>query len=176
MGVQTTYSYTTPKGVAGGLLDISPYSIDSRINEETDEKSLRYGMGAVVGTSPGKTVLIPSDASTAAQFEGIVLTGFNVEQDRHGEVYVYPKQTVGILKYGGAWARVAPGLTIAYGDPLYLVIDGDDAGLFSNEPTDAIAIGGRFVGGLGTGNIAPVELYNQGAAIASLEARVTALE
>ena len=33
MSGQLTYTYHTPKGVAGALVDISPYSIDSRTNE-----------------------------------------------------------------------------------------------------------------------------------------------
>lgn len=28
--MQNSYSYKTPKGVAGGLLDLSPYSVDSK--------------------------------------------------------------------------------------------------------------------------------------------------
>jgi hypothetical protein len=161
MSAQTSYSYQTPKGVAGSLFDLAPYSIDSRINGETDPGKLKFGMGAVQGTVPGSDVKVPTGADTAAKFEGVVLTGFTNEMNREGDVVIFPGQTVGVLRYGKPWARIADGITVAYGDPLYLITDGADAGLFSNVSTDAIAVQGRFIGTSGSGNIAPVEIFNQ---------------
>jgi hypothetical protein len=160
MSAQTSYSYTTPKGVAGGLLDLAPYSIDSRINGETSKDTLKFGMGVVQGATPGSDVKIPTSAATAAQFDGLALTGFTAQMDMAGDVNVYPAQTVGVLRYGKAWARVVTGLTIAYGDPLYLTTTGANAGLFTNAATSAIALAGRFLGPAGQGDIAPVELFN----------------
>ena len=160
MSVQTQYNYQTPKGVAGSLFDISPYSIDSRINGEDEAGKMMFGMGAVRGGNPGTNVLVP-DGSDAMDFEGVVLTGFNNEQTMAGEVKVMPLQTVGILKYGKAWARIVDGDTPKYGDKLYLVVDGDDAGLFTTDDTDTVEIKGMFIGTKGTGNVAPVELFNQ---------------
>ena len=54
---QLSYSYQTPQGVAGGLLDIAPYSIDSRLNGETDENSMMFGMAAVQGPNSGLDVV-----------------------------------------------------------------------------------------------------------------------
>ena len=50
-----------------------------------------------------------------------------------------------------------------YGDSLYLVISGDDAGCFTNaaEEGSTIAVKGRFIGSKGTGNVAPIELFGQ---------------
>lgn len=38
MSAQTSYNFHTAHGVAGGLFDISPYTSDSRNNEEADGK------------------------------------------------------------------------------------------------------------------------------------------
>jgi hypothetical protein len=157
---QTSYNYTTPKGVAGSLYDITPYSVDSRLNGEATADALKFGMGAVQGATPGSDVKLPTSASEGGQFEGLVLTSFTQEMNRAGDVKLYPKQTVGVLRYGKAWARVVPGLAIAYGDPLYLTVDGTDAGLFTNDDTDTLAVAGRFIGGVDASDIAPVELYN----------------
>ena len=161
MSMRNSYTYQTPKGVAGGLMDISPYSIDSRVNGETDADALKFGMGAVQGGSPGVDVVVPNDADTADKFEGVVMTGYTNEMDMLGDVRIQHLKTVGILRYGKAWARIVKGITPAYGDALYLVNDGTDAGLFTNDATDTLEINGRFIGTAGTGDIAPVEIYNQ---------------
>jgi hypothetical protein len=185
MAVQNSYNYNTPKGVAGGLYDLSPHSVDSRINGETEPDKLKFGMGAVQGANPGTDVKAPTDTDTADKFEGLLLNGFTNEMDYHGDVKIYPLQTVGVLQYGKGWARVVPELTIAYGDPLYLVKSGDNAGLFTNEADGNIAVNGAFGKESGTGNVHLVVIYNQSAtadteanaeAISSLDARVTALE
>jgi len=166
MAGQTTYGFTPPRGLAGTLLDIANLKdIDSRVNAETEVDVMLFGMGAVQGNNPGVDVLVPTDASTPEQFEAIVMTGHTQQMTMGGEVHVYPAQTVGILRWGRAWARVVDGVTPAYGEPVFLVIDGDDAGWFTNDDGggDNMAINGRFYGGLGTGNIAPIELYTPNA-------------
>ena len=162
---QLFYGYTTPKGVAGGLMDIAPYAINSRVNSEDEPGVLKFGMGAVVGTTPGVDVLVPDTDSTPSQFEGLVLTGFTNQMSMTGDVRIFPKQTVGLLRYGNAWARIDPDSTPAYGDQLYLITDGETAGLFTNDDGngDNLAINGRFIGGPDAGDIAPVEIYNQSA-------------
>lgn len=178
--MQTSYSYTTPKGVAGGLMDLSPYSVDSRINGETTLGALKFGMGVVQGATPGTNVKLPTSASTADKFEGLLLTGFVQEMDAEGGVAVKPKQTVGVLRYGKAWARVPKNTTAAYGDKLYLITSGNNAGMFTNVATGNLAVNGRFIGAVDTTDIAPVEIFNQSAAITAevddLDMRVTALE
>jgi len=165
MGVQTAYNYATPRGIAGGLYDLSPYATNSRLNGETEAGALKFGMGAVSGDNPGTDVKRPASGDTADKFEGIVMTGFTTEQDINGNVVVMPGQTVGLLSYGRIWARIKSDITPQYGDSLYLIIDGDEAGLFTNANTESeltvLAVKGRFIGGKGTGNVAPVELFNQ---------------
>jgi len=162
MSGQLSYTYHTPKGVAGSLVDINAYSIDSRANGETRPGVMRFGMGAMIGESPGVTVRVPDASMTdASLFEGIVMTGFTQQMTMHGDVNVYPAQTVGILRWGRAWALVPDDVFPEYNDPAYLIVDGDDAGKFTNEAADNVAIKATFIGGRGTGAVAPVALYNQ---------------
>lgn len=158
--MQMNYSYQTPKGVPGGLADIAPYAINSRLNGESEAGILKFGMGAVYGDDPGKTVAVPDSTAVSNKFEGVVLTSFTQQQALEGGVKIYPKQTVGILRYGYAWARVAPDITISYGDKLYLITDGDNAGLFTNDDNDGMAVNGRFVDDVDNGTIAMVEIFN----------------
>ena len=163
MSGQLTYTYQTPKGVAGALVDISPYSIDSRTNAETKIDAMLFGMGAMQGETPGVNVLVPTDSMTGELFEGVVMTGYTQQMTIGGEIHIYPAQTVGVLRWGRAWARVVDGVSPVYGDALFLVKTGADAGLFTNDDGGGsnLAINGRFYGGLGNGNVAPVEIHNQ---------------
>lgn len=84
MGVQKTYSYATGKGVAGGIYDMFHYPVDSRFNEEATGK-LHFGVGVVTGKVPGSSVALPTGASTADNFEGVVINGFDRQQDLEGK-------------------------------------------------------------------------------------------
>lgn len=55
MAAQLDYSYTTPKGVAGGKYDIAFDEVITRKNEEADGV-LKYGMAAMIGTNAGSDV------------------------------------------------------------------------------------------------------------------------
>lgn len=92
MSVQTTYKYATPKAVAGGIVDMYYYQIDTRYNEEENGK-LRCGVGVVAGTVPGSNIALPTTGKTAADFEGVVVNGFTNVHDLDGKVYVANRQT-----------------------------------------------------------------------------------
>ena len=159
--MRTNYNYQLPRGVAGSLYDLAPYAIVSRINDETERGRMKYGMGAMQGSSPGATVAVPTGGRQAREFEGIVMTGFTTEMDMDGNVNIRHQQTVGVLRYGNAWARIPEGVEPSYGQNVFLVTNGANAGLFTNAAAGNMAISARFIGGRGTGNIAPVELFNQ---------------
>ena len=162
---QTSYGYRQQAAVPGGLRDTSPHSIVARANGETEPGAVRFGMGVVQGASPGANVKLPGGASTAGQFEGVVTAGVK-SIDLQGAVMTGETDTLGILKWGKVWVRLAAGVgAVAYGDALYLVTSGDDAGKFANEESDAIPVNGVFIGGMESGGIAPVELFNQGPAL-----------
>jgi hypothetical protein len=157
---QLSYGYQVPRGTPGGLLDLSNHNIVSRTNGAAMPGAMRFGMGVVQGSAPGKDVAVPGPAATAAVFEGVVQCGGTTEhQHITGEVILYPNVTVGVLNQGSIWALVTEDAEPAYGDPLYLVKDGDDAGLFTNDDTDTLALNGRFLGPKDNG-IAPVGLYS----------------
>lgn len=155
MGVQKTYGYATSKGIAGGIYDMYHYPVDSRFNEEEDGK-LTFGVGVVPGKIPGSSVALPTSESTAKDFEGVVINGFDRQQDLDGKLYILNNQNVGVMRRGRVWVRLATSAAPAYGDELHMIVEGAEAGFFAKE--GGIAIPGRFIGTANNG-LAPVELY-----------------
>ena len=157
--IQNNYGYESQRGVPGGLVDSSPRSIISRANGEATP--VKFGYGVVCGGKPGVDVKLPVATSEADSFEGIVMADI-AERDINGAVANNPTRMLGILEWGKAWVRVADSLTIAYGQQVYLITKGDDVGKFTNDDDggDNLAINGRFIGAVDSGDIAPVKLYN----------------
>ena len=58
MSVQTSYTNATPRGIAGGLYDLSNHMVDSRRYHDTTR--LQFGTGVVIGENPGEDVAKPS--------------------------------------------------------------------------------------------------------------------
>ena len=161
MSAQTAYRFSTPIGVAGGLVDIAPKAIDTLVNEENTGVML-FGIGVVQGTTKGRTVKKPTNAATAATFEGITVNGLTTEYTMEGKISIRKGVGIGIMRYGRIYGRVATGATPAYGDPIYMVKTGDEAGYFTNASEGALAVKGRFLGSVDSSNqIAPIELFNQ---------------
>lgn len=162
MSAQNVYSYNNPIGGAGGLVDLSPVEINTFANEE-NTRVLKFGMGVVAGTEAGKQIKLPVAASTAGAFEGVVTNNRTRERDLEGDLYIRKGAAVGVLRYGKIFVRLATGIEPAYGDALYLIKSGDDAGCFTNASGEtAVAVKGRFIGGKdATNGVAPVELFNQ---------------
>lgn len=160
MSVQTSYTNATPRGIAGGLYDLSSHMVDSR--RYNDTARLQFGTGVVIGENPGEDVAKPKAASTAADFEGVVMNGGTTEQTMTGEVYVMAGQTVSVMRYGRIWVRVSPEAHPAYGKDAFLVTDGEQKGKFttSDDSATKIAVPMRFIGGRDNG-IVPAELYHQ---------------
>lgn len=161
--MQTSYSYNTSMGAAGGIVDLAPHYIRSFINE-ADTGAVLFGMGVVTGTNAGKGVKVPATADTATKFEGIVTNRRTTELDLEGNLTLRNKCALGVMQYGLIYALVAEDVTVAYGDPVYLLTSGDEAGYFSNEaatsPATSVAVKGRFLSAVDNG-VAIVELFNQ---------------
>jgi hypothetical protein len=86
--------------------------------------------------------------------------------DLQGNSAIGKTDTLGILEWGKTWVRLKSEIeSVAYGDRLYLVVSGEEAGKFSNTAVNAVAVNGKFIGGIESGDIAPVRLFNQDAAI-----------
>jgi len=159
--LQTRYGYTSQRNVPGGLADSSPNNeIVSRANAETDSTAIHFGMGVVRGDIAGENIKLPVAASTAALFEGVVLTT-QMELGVEGEQRNPGTRMLNVLESGKAWVLIPEGLEVAYGDPVHLIKDGADAGRFTKTSgTNAIALKGRFIGKADSGDIAPIHLYN----------------
>ena len=157
--VQTTYGFNTPIGQAGGLYDLSPLAIDSFLNEAATG-AMKFGMGVVKGTDAGTGVAVPASGAEAGDFEGIVVNRRTTENALDGGPVLKNKCTVGVLRYGRIYGLLATGATPAYGDAVYMVASGNDAGCFTSTSTGNLAIKGRFLTGAHDG-IAVIELFNQ---------------
>lgn len=158
MSAQTNYTYFPQHGAPGGIVDVSPLAINSR-SVENDTGVVFPGMGVVTGTTAGVQVKLPASGATAATFEGVVVNGRTTERDLAGDLYVRHNAAVGVARWGRIYVRVPSGVTTAYGDALYLIPTGNDAGCFTNSSTNNVAIKGKFIGTV-DGNAAPVELFN----------------
>lgn len=156
MSVQKTYGFANGRGIAGGIYDMFHYPVETRFNEE-DNGVLRFGVGVVRGSIPGSNVLLPTEESTAADFEGVVVNGFSNQQDLEGKVFIMNNQNIGVMRQGKIWVRVAEDEAPAYGDAVYMVAEGEEAGFFGTEGD--IAINARFIGAANNG-LAPIELFD----------------
>ena len=160
MAVQTAYNWTTGKGIAGGLVDLTPHAIDSFINEE-ETGVLKPGIGVMTGTTAGKQIKKFTGSGT---FEGVVNNNRSTEYDLDGHIRMHKGAGVGVVRWGRVYVRVAANVQIAYNDPLYVVKTGNETGFFTNTAGEsgsetATAVNGRFLGPVENG-IAPVELFN----------------
>lgn len=170
MSAQTRYGYSSPIGAAGGIVDLAPYAIDAFLNEE-DTGKMQFGMGVVTGSKKGTGVKLPVKASTAANFEGVTTNRRTTEYDVEGDLKLRKAATIGVMRYGRIYVRVAAGIKPGYGDSLYLITEGDEAGCFTNAAASTeqgsadkatVAVKGRFLGGVDTSaQIAAVELFNE---------------
>lgn len=156
--MQTRYTYFGYKGNPGAIVDLAPHEIDSRLNEE-DAGVLKFGVGVIKGTQPGKTVKMPTEGATTAQFEGITVNNRTTEYDREGVLSVRKNAAVGIMTWGRIFGRVATGATPAYDDAAYLIVSGTEAGCFTNTSgSNTIEINARFLASVENG-VAEIELF-----------------
>lgn len=158
MSAQIHYGYNTPMGAAGGIVDLAPFAIDTFLNE-AENGVMKFGVGVVRGTNPGVNVKLPS--ATGDKFEGIAVNNRTTEYDLEGNLAIRKGASVGVMRYGRVYGRVAEGVKPAYGDPVYMVASGKEAGYFTNVADGAIAVKARFLGTVdATAQIAQIELFN----------------
>ncbi len=138
MAAQTSYGFSSPKGVPGGLYDLSAHEVSTRQAEGSD---LSFGAGVVVGTNAGVDVALPTADSTAADFEGVVVhNSVMVEMDMDGTVTIGDQKTVGCLHHGKIWVKIGESAEPAYKAKVYLITDGDEAGLFTTSADEATKV------------------------------------
>ena len=161
MSAQNKYGYRTPLGTAGGIADLAPYAVDTFINEE-ESGAMKFGAGVVRGSTPGKNIALPSADSEPADFEGIAVNSRTAEYDTDGRLRILKGASIGVMRYGRIYGLVAAGAEPEYGEPAYLITDGDEAGYFTSNEADGIAVKARFLGRTdSSANIAVIELFSQ---------------
>jgi hypothetical protein len=158
MAVQTTYGFSFPKGVPGGLFDLSAHEVATR---QTEGNGISFGVGVVVGTNKGTDVTLPAASSAAEDFEGVVIhNSAMVEMDMENRVVIGDKRTIGCLQHGRVWVKTGEKAVPAYKEAVYLITDGEEAGCFttSDDPATKIAVNAVFLGETDDG-IANAEFY-----------------
>lgn len=158
MSAQTRYGYSTPMGAAGGIVDLAPYVIDTFLNEE-ESGDMKFGFGVVQGTKPGVNVKKPAEDTDV--FEGITVNNRTTEYDLEGKIHIRKSAAIGVMRYGRVYGRIAENANPQYGEPVYLITTGEEAGCFTNEKS-GIAIKARFLSGVDKSTkVAMIELFNQ---------------
>ncbi len=158
MSAQTSYNHRTQVAVAGGIVDLAPYAIDAFINEAENGK-MKFGVGVVAGTTPGRNFNYPTSDSTEDDFLGVTVNGRTTEWNLEGDILIRESVSLGVMAYGRIFCRVAADTDVAFNDKCYLITDGDEAGYFTNDEGAGAFEVGRFLGPCDpTLQIAPVEL------------------
>ena len=110
--VQTSYGFGFPKGVAGGLFDLSAHDVTTR---QAEGDGVAFGLGVVVGTNKGTDVKLPATGATSDDFEGVVVhNSVMVEKDMDNNVSINSKRTVGCLHFGRIWVQTGAAAKPAY--------------------------------------------------------------
>ena len=138
MAAQTSYGFGCPKGVAGGLFDLSAHEVSTRQAEGT---GISFGIGVVTGTNGGTDVKIPTSEAVPRDFEGVVVhNSVMVEMDMDNKVAIGDKRTVGCLHHGKVWVKTGKNAVPKYREKVYVITDGDEAGLFTTSADTATKV------------------------------------
>lgn len=146
MAAQTSYGFGFPKGVAGGLFDLSAHDVTTR---QAEGNGVAFGLGVVVGTNKGTDVKIPTSAATSDDFEGVVVhNSVMVEKDMNNNVSIDSKRTVGCLHFGRIWVQTGSSAAPAYKEKVYMITDGEEAGKFttSGDSATKVEVNAVFLG------------------------------
>lgn len=137
MAAQTSYGFGFPKGVAGGLYDLSAHEVSTR----QAEGNTTFGVGVVVGTNKGIDVKAPTAASTSSDFEGVVVhNSVMTELDMNNKLSIADKRTVGCLHHGKIWVKTGEKASPVYKEKVFLITAGDEAGLFTTSADTATKV------------------------------------
>ncbi|RHQ50905.1 hypothetical protein DWY37_03715 [Roseburia sp. AF25-13LB] len=166
--VQTSYGFGFPKGVAGGLFDLSAHDVTTR---QAEGDGVAFGLGVVVGTNKGTDVKLPATGATSDDFEGVVVhNSVMVEKDMDNNVSIDSKRTVGCLHFGRIWVQTGEKAKPVYKDKVFLITDGAEAGKFTTSADSSatkVEVNAIFLGETDDG-IANVE-FRPGAVVKNAE-------
>lgn len=150
MAAQLNYGFSTPKGVAGGKVDLADDIVASR-TVEAEDGVLKFGMAVAVGENAGDGIKLVSEGTTKEQIDGVLLHAANTEQDMSGKVVIKKGTTQSVMRKGHVWGRLASNAEPTYNKPAYVVATGEDAGCFTHEADSNIDIGAVFGNASDTG-------------------------
>lgn len=136
MAAQLNYGFSTPKGVAGGKVDLADDIVISR-TIEAEDGALKFGMAVAIGTNAGDGIKMVSSSTSAKNVEGVLLHAANTEQDMNGKVVIKQGTTQSVMKKGHVWGRLSSDAVHQYGEKAYVVVDGDEAGSFTHTSAAA---------------------------------------
>lgn len=159
MAVQTNYKFGFPKGIAGGLFDLSAHEVVTRQAEGTETS---FGIGVVIGTNKGIDVKLPTTDATSQDFEGVVVhNSVMIEMDMNNQVKIGEKRTVGCLHHGKIWVKTGANAVPAYKEKVYLITDGEETGMFTTSADSAtkVEVNAIFLGETDNG-IANAEFFS----------------
>jgi len=156
MSAQTTYKFNPVMGAAGGIVDLAPYEVNAFIVEE-NTGVMQAGVAVVSGTKAGSDIKLPT--STSGHFEGITTNRRTNEHGLEGETYIRKGQALGVMRYGRIYGRVKTGVSVAYGEQVYVLVSGDEKGYLTNVSTDNMPINATFQSAVDNG-VAIVEIAN----------------
>lgn len=146
MAAQTSYGFGFPKGVAGGLFDLSAHEVSTR---QAEGNGVSFGIGVVIGTNGGTDVKIPTSEATSGEFEGVVVhNSVMVEKDMDNKVAIGDRRTVGCLHYGKVWVKTGSNAVPRYKERVYMITSGDEAGMFTtaDDAATKVEVNGVFLG------------------------------
>ena len=146
MAAQTNYNFGFSKGVAGGLFDLSAHEVSTR---QAEGKGITFGIGVVVGTNKGVDIKLPDADSAGIDFEGVVVhNSVMTELDMDNKLVIKDKRTVGCRHHGKVWVKTGENAKPAYKERVYMITDGEEAGMFttSEDKATKIAVNGVFLG------------------------------
>lgn len=141
---QLDYNREPIVGIPGQISSLQNTTVKTRSNDV----DIKFGRGVVAGATPGETVTLPSGAGDS--FEGIAVFTHKMDINRN-ESFYEAKDAVSMLTVGTVWVEST--VAVDYGDTVYLINTGDDAGKITNvvgtnTPTGAKVITGNTAAGL----------------------------
>jgi hypothetical protein len=125
MTVQTTYSIDHNVAYAGMVFTLQPWNGVSRLNKGT--AVIPYGKGVVTDGEDGSK--LPTAASTAAEYNGVVMYELNRAQQDGNVAGGVPGQDMTVVPFGAVYVKVLD--TVVKDAPVYLRVGATNPGDFS---------------------------------------------
>ena len=155
--MQTQVNEYMQKGMAGGLADIGPCDIVTRIN--ADAAAIPFGVFVTKGANQGEAVLpTVSGEVTGPVGQGVVLRSHTQPQEEGYAV----SDPMSVIKKGRVWVPVDSAVTAESAAFVRFVAGaGEQLGVFRADAdgTDAVALpGAKFVSDASAGELAVLDL------------------